>query len=336
MKRFIMGARVTITDIARQAGVSPSVVSTALGGANGATRVSAATRARIRQLAEQAGYRPSEHARAMRRSRQPVGFVSWRLDNAYENDIKRRVQTRLAADGHDLALLTYPGGEVGPLVDWLAGFHLSAVILFDLWRGLTPDERARLCRCHGRALVMQAPEPGEDRSLPATHCDIDVERVFADVFAHAWACGRRRVAALVTRPDSPSPRVRALQALAARHPDRIDAGRDVIGIEDGDLAGTYARVRALAEARSHDAIFTHHDQLAPVVYKAVADAGLRLGSDLAVIGMDDLPQSAYLMPTLTTVRIEREAFAAASAAWLAGADAAVTVPHALIVRESCR
>jgi len=50
-----------------------------------------------------------------------------------------------------------------------------------------------------------------------------------------------------------------------------------------------------------DAVVAANDLIAAGVYHAAAERGLRIGADLAVVGMDDSALAAQLLPTLTSV-----------------------------------
>lgn len=99
--------RATIHDVARRAGVSTSTVSRSL---SGEPRVSEATRARIRAIAEELGYRPSRSAQALRLARTgTIGLLVPNLDNPISYDHLRAVvraahelgYTVLVGDGQD-------------------------------------------------------------------------------------------------------------------------------------------------------------------------------------------------------------------------------------------
>jgi len=51
-----------------------------------------------------------------------------------------------------------------------------------------------------------------------------------------------------------------------------------------------------------EAIFVANDQMALGVLHAAAGRGLRVPRDLAVVGFDNIPESAYFLPALTTVQ----------------------------------
>jgi DNA-binding LacI/PurR family transcriptional regulator len=50
------------------------------------------------------------------------------------------------------------------------------------------------------------------------------------------------------------------------------------------------------------AIFTANDHLALGVIKALNENGIRIPSDVSIIGFDDIPEAAFLSPALTTIR----------------------------------
>jgi LacI family transcriptional regulator len=90
------------------------------------------------------------------------------------------------------------------------------------------------------------------------------------------------------------------------------------------------------------AIFASNDEMAAGVYRAAHSRGLAVPRDLSVVGFDDGPIAARLMPPLTTVRLPIRDIGRLAARKLVvpgSADAAATdslvVPH-LVIRDSCQ
>jgi DNA-binding LacI/PurR family transcriptional regulator len=90
------------------------------------------------------------------------------------------------------------------------------------------------------------------------------------------------------------------------------------------------------------AVFAAGDQLAMGAYRAAAELGLRIPSDVAIAGYDDIPAAAGLQPPLTTVRTSYHDFGARSTQLLldliagrATAPQRVVLDAPLIVRQSC-
>jgi len=49
------------------------------------------------------------------------------------------------------------------------------------------------------------------------------------------------------------------------------------------------------------AVICHNDQVATTALSAFSHAGIRVPGDLSIIGYDNLPESAFLVPALTTI-----------------------------------
>ena len=87
------------------------------------------------------------------------------------------------------------------------------------------------------------------------------------------------------------------------------------------------------------AVFAANDQMALGVLSALAEAGLDVPGDVSVAGFDDVPDSAYFTPALTTVRQDFAALAARCVAVLerilrGGSATSVRIRPELVVRSS--
>ena len=74
---------------------------------------------------------------------------------------------------------------------------------------------------------------------------------------------------------------------------------------EGDFSmegGRRAMAALLAEPGRVDGVFAASDLMALGAFQAIADAGLRVPDDIAVVGFDDMPLAATVRPGLTTVR----------------------------------
>jgi LacI family transcriptional regulator len=115
-------------------------------------------------------------------------------------------------------------------------------------------------------------------------------------------------------------------------------------IQQGDFYHESGFVAGTALLKLDDrptAIFASSDQMAFGVYEAVRRAGLRVPDDISVVGFDDLPESRWSSPPLTTVRqplSEMGALAARTVLRLAQGDhidsPRVELATELVVRDS--
>lgn len=81
---------------------------------------------------------------------------------------------------------------------------------------------------------------------------------------------------------------------------------------DWSAAAGYRCGQMLARMPEVTAVFTANDHLALGVLRALHEHGRRVPDDISVVGFDDVPEAAYFIPPLTTVRPDFGAVAAAS------------------------
>ncbi|WP_189337622.1 LacI family DNA-binding transcriptional regulator [Arthrobacter sp. AFG7.2] len=125
------------------------------------------------------------------------------------------------------------------------------------------------------------------------------------IVAHIAALGHHRIAHIAGPQEWPAARNR----LAVYRRAVQEAGLEDCGSAEADwsAASGYAAANALLTGPSFTAIFAANDQLAIGAIRALHDRGLRVPADVSVVGWDDHPESAFLIPSLTTVHMDLEA-----------------------------
>jgi DNA-binding LacI/PurR family transcriptional regulator len=73
-------------------------------------------------------------------------------------------------------------------------------------------------------------------------------------------------------------------------------------VGDWSAVSGYELGRRLLETADPTAIFVANDQMALGVLRALHEAGRALPGDVSVVGFDDIPEAAFFLPPLTTVR----------------------------------
>ncbi|MER6786130.1 substrate-binding domain-containing protein [Streptomyces sp. NPDC000658] len=289
----------TLAVVAREAGVS---VPTASKVVNGREDVAPETRRRVTEALDRLGYvrRPRFDA-----SKPPrlVDLVVHSLDGSRSGAVLRGVEEAAHEAGLDLvvsaALSRTRAGR--PQRGWLDRLTVrgSAGVLFDLAE-LTQSQYAWLAQ-HRIPFVMIDPvlEP------PAGVVSVGAANWQGGVTAteHLLALGHERIAVIAGpgRRMCSAARVAGYRsALAstgvAQRPEYL---RD--GGSDESLA--YRRTRELLDLPAPPtAVFACSDRMALGVYRALAERGLRIPDDVSVVGFDDLPESRWTAPALTTVR----------------------------------
>jgi LacI family transcriptional regulator, repressor for deo operon, udp, cdd, tsx, nupC, and nupG len=328
---------VTLKDVATLAGVSVKTVSNVV---NGYAFVKADNRRRVEEALAATGYRPNLGARNLRRGRTGfIGLMVPELSVPYFAELTALVIT--AAQRHDWnVLIEQSQGTRAREQSSLAalGPHLidGAIVSPE---ALEADDLRRLGP--GVPLVMLG-EHAVD--FPIDRVAIDNVRAAREAVGHLAAMGRRRIAAIGANPH----RGTAALRLAGYRAALADAGLP----EDNTLVapalnyhrrdGAQAMAALLDGPSPPDAVFCFNDLLAIGALRAAAERGVRVPADLAVVGFDGTEESAYSLPSLTTVAPDKSAIAARAVELIhrrvSGAELEppedVQTPFALLVRES--
>ncbi|MCX7800214.1 MAG: LacI family transcriptional regulator [Fimbriimonadales bacterium] len=331
---------VTLRDVARQAGVSPAAASKVLHGAGGNVRVSPEKAATIREVARELNYRPNRLARSLRKaSTQTVGLVFERFGSIAEGPLYYPylldgVASVLFENHYRLAILP----EVDSEDAWgtLADGRLDGVIWckYDSGRGRMPAE----ARPPIPVVALNAGSPLKVRGLVSIFCDNECGTRLA--LEHLAALGHRRVAFLMESGEEDTP-----DAVARRDAFLLWARSSGIEASDADVLTWDREARQLGEwwrtAPPHTAVLAWNERMAAMVLRRAAEEGLRVPTDLSVVGYDSTAYCDALTPRLTAVRqpIREMARAAAQAVlgMIRGEDppqAQTIWPCTLDVRES--
>ena len=125
--------------------------------------------------------------------------------------------------------------------------------------------------------------------------------------AHLYALGHRRIAHIAGAENTVagSERLQAFRRESAAL--GLDAAEELVRRGDFSSASGYREACALlALPERPTAIVAASDLMALAALQAIRDAGLEPGSDVAVVGFDDLEAAALAHPPLTTIRQDRQ------------------------------
>ncbi len=289
------GRRVTITAIAREAGVSVPTVSRVV---NGRSDVAPETRERVEELLRRHGYR--RRSPRFRETASLIDLVFNDLDSPWAVEIIRGVEDVTHGVGVGTVVSAIHRRPMSAR-QWLRNLQARAtdgVIL--VTSDLEPPLHAELRRLKVPTVVVD----------PAGIPSLDVPTIGATNWAgglsateHLLSLGHRRIGFIA------GPR----QLLCSRaRLDGYRAGLDAAGVElraeyvrPGNFyheAGFEGGAALLDLPEPPTAIFASSDQMALGVYEAVRLRGLRVPDDVSVVGFDDLPEARWSSPPLTTVR----------------------------------
>jgi LacI family transcriptional regulator len=333
------GGKLTITDIARLAGVSKKTVSRVI---NHSGLVKPETRDRILRIVEEHDYRPDPQARALalRRS-QLIAFISNQPNPQYIVSMQNGVLE--AVSGTSYQIVIRPCDRSSPTLydeieELVTHQKLFGVILTP---SISEDDKLvgllRQLKCpyvRIAAVSLDTPE-----NMIETHDYVGA----AEAARHIANLGHTRIAHIKGLDTflSAKERLRGF---------RVGLAEFGLNVEDRYLlTGGYTFESGITCAKQliemdepPTAVFCGNDEMAVGVYKAARDAGVSIPEDLSVIGYDDSPMSERIWPTLTSVRLPIEHMGRIATQLLVSnhdrmsmePPQAVSVMPSLVVRES--
>lgn len=296
----MVGKAVTMRDVADAAGVSRTLVSLVLNESTSVT-VAEETRARILALATDLGYRPNATARALAHQRSDYyGVLTEIVTDPFAVDIIVGAQGAALSHGKHILLASAqsdPAAERAELERLLVQ-RIEGLIYGAAWhRAVEVPDLARevptvLVNCFDAEGRFPAIVPDEHLGgLRAT------ERLLA--------AGHRRIGLVNIDDEIPAAigRRRGYQEALRRADIVIDENLEACAEAMAD--GGYEAAGALLDLpEPPTALFCANDRMAMGAYDAIKERGLRIPTDVAVIGFDNQEViSAFLRPSLTTVAL---------------------------------
>ncbi|MGX5359952.1 LacI family DNA-binding transcriptional regulator [Kocuria sp. KH4] len=298
---------VTLSQVARQAGVSLATASRVLNGSD--RRPAEEIAERVRLAAETLGYVANAQAQALARSTTGlVGLVVHDIADPYFSSIAKGVQRRARTHRRQLLLAATDGTDQLDAVSAFAAHRTDAVIMAGSRReSIDPRLLAELERYRkngGRVVTI-----GQDWLEGAGAVTIDNRSAGADLTGMLVEAGRTRFAFLGGPEDLTTAAERRAGFRAAL--TRAGLTAEVETAHGFDSEGGYESVRELvarlgAEGLRGLTLVAANDVMALGAIAALRHTGLHVPEDLWVAGFDDIPNLRDFAPGLTTVRFPLE------------------------------
>ena len=292
--------RATIKEVASAAGVSTQTVSRVI---NDRPDVSPETRKRVQEIIDQLGYQPSALARSLIRQRSyTLGVVTAGLKYIGPSRTLSGITSAAEDAGYSLLLKELPhfdGGNITPIFQTLISRHVDGIIWAVPEVGDNRNWVNQLSLDLEIPVVYLAMEPQEDI------CIVSIDNFIGGKIAtsHLLEQGYQNIGHIT----GPLDWWEARQRLAAWSNTLKEAG---IEVEDrhwaegnwSSASGVQAFEKLFEQYPEMDAIFVANDQMALSVLQTACRKGLRIPEDLGVVGFDNISESAYFWPPLTTIQ----------------------------------
>lgn len=322
----VPGRTPVMADVARLAGVSLQTVSRVV---NGLDNLRPETRHKVEAAISQLGYRPNRAARSLvtRRSA-TIGVIGSRSGLWGPSTIHRSVQAAGRDAGYFVSSVNLPAfthHELTDAIEHLRDQHVEGIVLIAAHDAAL--EVAREQRDGGTPVVVVEGDEAQAR------WSVGVDQVAGGRMAteHLLAQGHRSVLHLA----GPQAWNEARGRLAGWRAAMEAAGLPAPAPYEGDWSpeSGYRLGLRIREERTATAVFCANDQMALGLVRALWEAGRSVPDDLSVVGFDDVPESAYFLPPLTTVRQDFPAVGRLAITTLSTAIAGEPAPARLIAPE---
>ena len=282
----------TIYDIAREAGVSSSTVARVLrGDTKGDRKDSAERAARIRQIADNLGYRPNLRARAFSEQRtKGVGLLytddAWVFEGVNDKVLQGLVRELRKHDHH---LLLVPVDAGGDWEELLLGGHVDGCVTFQP----LPDPVRNGIRAAALPCVML----GDNSDPEMPHIVVDDVTGSYSAARHLIALGHRRIGLYVHSTVKPHCSIQ----------ERFQGFETAMTEEGLEPNFWHCPEDEMIAVLTHGGgarptgLICYSDLESTLIGHAMWQYGLKIPNDLSLIGFNDKFATKYMTPPLTTV-----------------------------------
>jgi DNA-binding LacI/PurR family transcriptional regulator len=287
-----------IAEIAKRANVSTATVSRAI---NQSGPVKAATARKVWRAISELNYYPNSHARALVSGRSRlIGLIVSDITNPFFPELIRSFETQASQRQYDLLftstdyltsrMTTCLRRMLERKVDGVAMMtsEMDMSLIKELWRRGVP------------LVFMDVGQVGPKMS----HVAIDYANGVKQAVDHVVALGHKQIGFISGPLDLHSARTRRQAFLDAVRGHGLAPDKRFIreGTHTAE-GGQKAMAAILRLSRHPTAVVSSNDWTAIGALHAIHGAGLRVPSDISLVGFDDIPLVSYTNPSLTTVRM---------------------------------
>lgn len=339
-------ARSTIKEVASAAGVSTQTVSRVI---NDRPDVSSETRKRVQDIVGKLSYQPSALARSLSSQRSyTLGVVTTGLRYIGPSRTLSGIASAAEEAGYSLLLKELPSfdtNEILPIFQALLSRHVDGII----WAVPKIGENRNWMN-----------KPALDVGVPIVYLTMEPQKNIPVVSIDNYAGGRMAVSHLLEQGyrnighiSGPLDWWEAQQRMTAWKDVLKNAGLEVKDNQwaEGNwssASGAQAVEKLFGQYPEMDSIFVANDQMALSILKAAIEKELRIPEDIGIVGFDNIPESAYFWPPLTTVQQDQSNIARVAveemikiieSGWqgLEPADPkSIMLPPTLVIRQSTK
>lgn len=289
----------TLKDVAKLAGVSTKTVSRVV---NNQGEIRKETRERVQAAIEQLGYRPNVLARSLIHQRtNTLGVVAWGIDYFGPSHTVVGIEQQAHQLGYSLFLnlMAQPdGGDSDYVLDTLIAHRVDGIIwaVPEVGNNRAWLDSSTLNQLPPMIFLSMQPRPG----LPVVA--VDNYSGAKQATQHLIDQGRRKIGIITGPLTWWEARERYAGWEAMMHKAHLETPSSLVVEGDWSASdGELGLSKLLEQEPDIDAVFASSDQIALGALSTAHRLGKKIPQDLAIVGFDNIPESACFWPPLTTV-----------------------------------
>ncbi len=288
--------RLTLRDIAKQAGVSYQTVSRVL---NNHPYVADDTRKRVNDLITALDYHPNKAARSLAGHKaNTIALVASDIQDYGPSQVVINIERAAKAAGYDLVLsiaADTSSASMKAAINSILHWQVDGILILKPIRGVSYSEMVELSG--GLPLVQINSQP--DQLAPSLM--VDQEYGTRLLLEHLFDLGHRAFCVINGPSHYYDATVRQAACEAILHEKGLRAAASAEG--DWSAVSGYNTMNALlGQGVRFTAVFAANDQMALGAMRALHEHGLRIPEDVSIVGFDDVPEAAFFEPPLTTIQ----------------------------------
>lgn len=291
--------QVTIKDIARELGISPSTVSRAL---KDHPDISPDTKKAVNELAEKLNYQPNIVALSLRQSKtNTIGVIIPEIVHFFFSTIISGIEDVAYSAGYNVIITQSNESEAREILDMKALFNSRVDgMLMSVSRETTNFDHIEGMLAKGVPIVFFDRVYNTDQ---ASKIIVDDFTGAKDATLHLIEQGCKRIAHIEGPPNLEISKQRLEGYKEALKENNIPFNKDLIAIcPSGTIEeGKKATEKLLALKNPPDAIFATNDPAAMGAMQAIKEKGLKMPKDIALVGFSNWFFSALMDPPLSSV-----------------------------------
>jgi DNA-binding LacI/PurR family transcriptional regulator len=335
----VLWMKITIKDVAKEAGVSIATVSRVL---NGRDRIKPSTKQKVEKVIERLNFKPDFTARTMiNKQTKTIGLIVPQLSNEYYAQLAEAIEEELWERGYTLILSTSSSrNEDGKEKETASLKSLVERkvdgIIFGSGHSTGDGSFSLIYEVIERGIPIVA---YDQKIQGISQVNGDHLKGAMDAVNHLIGLGHKRIAYIGGPFVSPERELGYRNALMlhglAVHDSLIVRGKP------GFKFGHDAMSELIEAVEKFSAVFCGNDLIAMGAIQALDNKGLKAPDDMAVVGYDDINMASLIKPRLTTMRQPIRQMGAAVVELLIESietkkpPKQLVFPMELVIRETC-